>query len=114
MEKIKAYELQDREGLDTIEANLALGQPVDARTYDVAVEILHTLGITDVILLTNNPYKMEVLREAGFSVVRQPLVTGITPYNFDYLETKKMRLGHSIPAELLQQGGEATYATDKL
>jgi 3,4-dihydroxy 2-butanone 4-phosphate synthase/GTP cyclohydrolase II len=92
--KLAAYELQDG-GADTVDANLRLGVPVDAREYGAAAAILRDLGITRVRLLTNNPDKIRDLEAGGISVVRRlPLATGAAPANLRYLSTKQHRLGH--------------------
>jgi GTP cyclohydrolase II/3,4-dihydroxy 2-butanone 4-phosphate synthase/GTP cyclohydrolase II len=94
--KIRAYALQD-EGLDTVDANLQIGAPVDARDYDLAAEILQDLGFTEIRLLTNNPVKVEALRAHGIRVVeRLPLVITPSPHNERYLETKRLRMKHKI------------------
>jgi 3,4-dihydroxy 2-butanone 4-phosphate synthase / GTP cyclohydrolase II len=94
--KLRAYKLQE-EGLDTLEANLALGLPADARDYGAASAILQDLGITSVRLLTNNLDKVRQLEARGISVSeRVPLVVGVGAYNEGYLETKRDRMGHSI------------------
>jgi 3,4-dihydroxy 2-butanone 4-phosphate synthase / GTP cyclohydrolase II len=92
--KIRAYALQDQ-GADTVEANVALGFPADLRKYDVAAAILRDLGIRSVALMTNNPTKIEGLREARFEVdTRLPHVVEAHVDNRDYLETKRVRMGH--------------------
>ena len=94
--KIRAYALQD-EGLDTVEANLALGFPDDLRRYDVAAEIIRLLGIRSVSLLTNNPNKFAGLRRAGISVSGTiPLRTLPNPFNAFYLDTKRSKSGHTL------------------
>jgi 3,4-dihydroxy 2-butanone 4-phosphate synthase / GTP cyclohydrolase II len=94
-EKIRAYALQEI-GYDTVDANLALGHPADARDYSDAAEILHHLGATSIKLLTNNPAKTEGLRAHGIEVVaREPIVIEPTATNAVYLRTKHERLGHS-------------------
>mgnify|MGYP006083535501 FL=1 len=99
--KIQAYNLQDR-GADTLEANLMLGHPVDARDYGIASEILGSVGISRVNLMTNNPDKVEQLSEYGINVVeRMPLVAGVGEGNVDYLSTKARRMGHKISEESL-------------
>ncbi|MCX6501931.1 MAG: GTP cyclohydrolase II [Microbacterium sp.] len=105
--KLRAYGLQER-GLDTVDANLALGLPADARDYAAAAGILADLGVEKVRLLTNNIDKVTQLRELGLEVVEQvPLLVGIGPNNHQYLETKRDRMGHLIPdadlADALQQ-----------
>lgn len=97
--KIRAYQLQST-GLDTIEANEHLGLPVDARSYTAAAEILDSLGINNVKLLTNNPDKVDQLQANGINVTeRIGLVVGRNPENADYLTTKATKLDHVIPAE---------------
>ncbi|MFE1665523.1 GTP cyclohydrolase II [Microbacterium sp. P02] len=94
--KLRAYSLQER-GLDTVDANLALGLPADARDYAAAAGILADLGIERVRLLTNNTDKVNQLRELGLDVVEQvPLLVGVGPNNHQYLETKRDRMGHVI------------------
>lgn len=94
--KIRAYALQDK-GLDTVEANLALGFPDDLRRYDVAAEILRQLGIRSVALLTNNPNKLLGLARAGIPVASHiPLRTEPNPHNAFYLATKKKKSGHRL------------------
>ncbi|HEY0248955.1 MAG TPA: GTP cyclohydrolase II [Gryllotalpicola sp.] len=94
--KLKAYRLQ-AEGLDTLDANLALGLPVDARDYTAASDILKDLGLRSVRLLTNNPDKVSQLEAHGISIAeRVPLVVGVGAFNTGYLETKRDRMGHII------------------
>ncbi len=96
--KVRAYALQDR-GLDTYDANVALGLPADARTYEAAARILEDLGMTSIRLLTNNPEKVRALEALGIRVVQTlPLVAGIRPQNRRYLATKRDRFGHRLPA----------------
>ncbi|NTJ11791.1 GTP cyclohydrolase II [Rhizobium lusitanum] len=93
--KIAAYHLQDR-GLDTFDANVALGLPADGRDYDAAVEILKDLDIRSITLLTNNPSKAEALSNAGIDIVaRQSLFIASNDVNAAYLKTKCDRFGHS-------------------
>ena len=99
--KIQAYNLPDR-GVDTLEANLMLGHPADARDYGIASEILSTVGIERVNLMTNNPDKVAQLSEHGINVEnRVPLVVGVGEGNLDYLATKASRMGHQISDESL-------------
>jgi GTP cyclohydrolase II len=94
VEKMKAYNLQD-EGMDTIEANEALGHQADARSFDVAAEILRTLGMLEVRLLTNNPKKVKELEENGIRVEkREPVVIAPVKENEAYLAVKKAAMGH--------------------
>jgi 3,4-dihydroxy 2-butanone 4-phosphate synthase/GTP cyclohydrolase II len=98
--KLRAYRLQE-DGLDTLDANLALGLPADARDYTAASAILTDLGITSVRLLSNNPEKERQLTNHGIAVSeRVPLVVGVGLYNEGYLETKRDRMGHSIGFDL--------------
>ena len=93
LNKLKAYALQDQ-GFDTVDANLALGLPSEAREYGAAVSILRDLGVTSVRLLTNNPKKVEILTEAGINIVeRVPLIVGRNPKNAHYLDTKAEKMG---------------------
>ncbi len=96
--KIRAYALQER-GLDTAEANAALGFPDDAREYAVAAQILKRLGLTDVRLLSNNPRKASALTSFGVTVREEaPLVLPANPHNLAYLNAKRDKLGHRLPA----------------
>ena len=102
--KLRAYRLQE-EGLDTLDANLALGLPADARDYGAASAILADLGLEEVRLLTNNPEKVRQLESHGITVTdRVPLVVGITAENEHYLETKRDRMGHALAAGALAPG----------
>lgn len=92
-EKLKAYQLQDQ-GLDTVEANVKLGHPIDARDWSDVVEILHSLDINDLTLLTNNPEKVAALKSAGFAVTQRNLAAEIHEFNRHYIETKRAKLGH--------------------
>ncbi|NDA41176.1 MAG: hypothetical protein EBX85_00920, partial [Actinobacteria bacterium] len=82
------------EGLDTVDANLALGHEIDERDFGDAVEILQRLGIEAVTLLTNNPLKAQALNDAAIVTKVEDLTTSPNPYNRKYLETKRERLGH--------------------
>jgi 3,4-dihydroxy 2-butanone 4-phosphate synthase/GTP cyclohydrolase II len=100
LNKLKAYALQEK-GLDTVDANLALGLPSEAREYGAAVAILHDLGIKSVRLMTNNPAKSSFLIEAGIPVNETvPLVVGLAKENTGYLQVKRERMGHQLPANL--------------
>lgn len=95
--KIRAYALQQDHGLDTVEANLKLGFADDHRRYDVAGEMLRSLGVTSVDLITNNPLKIAGLVDEGIPVRRRiPSRTLTNPLNVDYLKTKRDRSGHLI------------------
>ena len=94
--KIRAYAMQDL-GFDTVEANTYLGLPEDARTYTVAAEIIRSLGIKSLLLMTNNPDKIEKLQAGGIPVVgRIPVVVGPTSYSRRYLKTKRKRMHHML------------------
>ena len=94
--KIQAYNLQDQ-GADTLDANLLLGHPADARDYRIAEKILVAVGVESVCLLTNNPDKVIQLQNLGVDVVeRMPLVAGVSEDNRQYLSTNVERMGHSI------------------
>jgi 3,4-dihydroxy 2-butanone 4-phosphate synthase/GTP cyclohydrolase II len=94
--KLRAYKLQE-DGLDTLDANLALGLPGDSRDYGAATSILRDLGLTSVRLLTNNPEKVRQLELHGVAVTeRVPLIVGIGEFNEDYVATKRDRMGHHI------------------
>ncbi len=99
VEKIKAYHLQDQ-GLDTVEANLALGHQVDSRDYGVGIQVLKDLGLRRVRLLTNNPKKTDAFIYGGFDleVVDQvPIVGPINEHNARYIATKRDKMGHRLP-----------------
>ncbi len=99
VEKIKAYALQD-EGLDTVEANLALGYKADTRDYGIGIQLLKDLGLTKVRLLTNNPKKTDAFIYGGFDlqVVDQvPIHSTVNEHNARYLATKREKLGHKFP-----------------
>ncbi|MEJ6490655.1 GTP cyclohydrolase II [Leucobacter sp. USCH14] len=95
--KLRAYQLQEQ-GVDTLDANLQLGFPADARDYTAAAEILSDLGIDRVRLLTNNPEKVQQLEAHGITVTeRVPLLVGVTEENLAYLAVKRDRMGHQLP-----------------
>ncbi len=97
--KIRAYALQDQ-GHDTVDANLMLNLPADARRYDMCSIMLDQLQVKEVKLITNNPLKIEALREQGIQVVdRIPLTVGLNPFNEDYLKTKHERMSHMYQKE---------------
>jgi 3,4-dihydroxy 2-butanone 4-phosphate synthase/GTP cyclohydrolase II len=94
--KIRAYELQD-DGLDTVEANEALGFPPDRRDYGIGMQILVDLGLRNIRLLTNNPKKRAGLEGYGLKIVETvPIICAPNPYNLHYLETKQQKLGHLL------------------
>jgi 3,4-dihydroxy 2-butanone 4-phosphate synthase/GTP cyclohydrolase II len=95
--KLKAYRLQDQ-GLDTVEANAALGFPADLREYGLGAQILRYLGVRKMRLLTNNPKKIAGLGGYGLELVDQiPLFTTPNPVNTKYLRTKRDKMGHVLP-----------------
>jgi 3,4-dihydroxy 2-butanone 4-phosphate synthase/GTP cyclohydrolase II len=94
--KLRAYELQDR-GADTVEANVALGLPIDKRDYGIGSQILVDLGVREMRLITNNPRKIFGLEGYGLKIVgRMPMQTAPTPYNRHYMDTKRAKLGHML------------------
>lgn len=106
-EKIKAYSLQDQ-GLDTVEANQALGYQADMRDYGVGLQILKDLNLKEIRLLTNNPKKTEAFNLRGYSiqVVDQvPIVPTSNPHNITYLATKRDKMGHRLPPEIRPESG---------
>jgi len=103
--KLKAYELQDL-GFDTVEANLKLGFAADLRDYGIAAQILRDLRFQRVRLLTNNPRKIEALRDYGIDVVaREPIEVRPNAVNERYLSTKRERLGHLLHHPTLRGNG---------
>lgn len=101
--KIRAYALQDQ-GHDTLEANLLLGLPADARTYEMCQAMLTHVGINQVALMTNNPNKVNELNELGITVVKRiPLIVGINQHNTSYLTVKGERMNHYINTDDLSQ-----------
>jgi len=97
--KIRAYQLQDF-GMDTVDANEHLGFPADMRDYRVAARIISILGIRSVALLTNNPAKIDALRDLGIPVDRRiPVTIAPNPHNMRYLRTKQARMGHLFDIE---------------
>jgi 3,4-dihydroxy 2-butanone 4-phosphate synthase/GTP cyclohydrolase II len=109
--KLRAYRLQE-DGLDTLDANLALGLPADSRDYTAAVAMLHDNGVKSIKLLTNNPEKVRQLEERGIHVSeRVPLMVGLDDQNQGYLAAKRDRMGHQLPddtamnAHLIEKNG---------
>jgi 3,4-dihydroxy 2-butanone 4-phosphate synthase / GTP cyclohydrolase II len=95
--KLRAYQLQQHEGLDTVDANTSLGLPIDNRGYDCACEILDDLGVRAVRLMTNNPDKVRALTDHGITVIERLAHESLpTRYNRPYLTAKRDRLGHSL------------------
>ena len=96
MEKMKAYKLQE-DGLDTVDANLHLGHQADERDYGVGAQILRHLGVTKMRLMTNNPLKRAGLEGYGLHIDEiVPIVIAPNKYNEHYLETKEVRMGHTL------------------
>ncbi len=94
--KIRAYALQDQ-GYDTVDANVEIGAPIDAREYDLAAKILFDLNFSEIRLLTNNPAKVEALRLEGIEVVEQiPVIVPASLHNKRYLDTKRERMAHKF------------------
>jgi GTP cyclohydrolase II/3,4-dihydroxy 2-butanone 4-phosphate synthase/GTP cyclohydrolase II len=109
--KLKAMRLQEL-GMDTVEANVALGLPVDARDYHVAADILHDLGIESVRLLSNNPEKLSALRRYGIDISeRVPLLITPNIENLPYLQAKRERMDHILP-QLDDLRAESTSPND--
>ncbi len=99
--KIRAYALQQR-GVDTVDANTQLGFGEDERRYDIAADMLEDLGVRSIVLLTNNPAKVDGLREHGVEVKdRLPVHIPPNPHSRDYLLTKRARMGHLLSASVL-------------
>lgn len=97
--KLKAYHLQDQ-GMDTLDANLALGFEGDSREYYIGAQMLKDLGLQSLHLLTNNPDKVEQLEKYGITISsRIPIEIEANPYDSFYLETKKNRMGHILNME---------------
>lgn len=94
--KIRAYKLQD-EGTDTVDANLKLGFPADGRKYDICAQMMKAMGFSKIILMTNNPTKIQDLEEHGIEICRrEPLEYGRNEFNEGYLDTKEKRMGHLL------------------
>jgi 3,4-dihydroxy 2-butanone 4-phosphate synthase/GTP cyclohydrolase II len=100
LNKLRAYNLQDS-GLDTVEANLALGFPADLRDYGIGAQILVDLGLSSIVLLTNNPKKIVGLQGYGLTVSKQKPIYAVQSRNVGYLKTKRYKLGHLIPDSVL-------------
>lgn len=104
--KLKAYALQDG-GMDTVDANIALGFAPDPRQYGVGAQILIDLGVKKMRLLTNNPKKRVGLEGFGLEIVEQtPIIAEVTPENRRYLETKRSRMGHLLDPIIAENAGE--------
>ena len=112
--KIRAYSLQDK-GMDTIEANLALGFAADERNFSVCADIFDLLGVKQIRLLTNNPEKIETMKQSGINVVeRVPLNVGENRYNTAYLDTKAKKMGHFIVHNGEQHLMECPYCQEEV
>ena len=110
LNKLRAYNLQDQ-GLDTVDANLELGLPVDLRDYGIGAQILVDLGLSSIRILTNNPKKIRGLEGYGLSVSEQvPIVHAPNPHNEQYLRAKRDRLGHSLHHQALALDEEMVHA----
>src|SRR5690606_17619122 len=109
--KLQAYQLQDG-GRDTVDANLDLGLPADARHYGTATQVLRDLGVKSVRLMTNNPDKTRSLEDFGIEVAeRVPLTVRPTSDNLEYLLTKRDRMGHELPELAVDHQDETTPLT---
>jgi 3,4-dihydroxy 2-butanone 4-phosphate synthase/GTP cyclohydrolase II len=98
--KLKAYNLQDVEGMDTVEANIHLGFKADLRDYGIGAQILRDLGVRKMSLLTNNPKKIIGLEGYGIEVVdRFPIEMAVSDENKSYLQCKRDRMGHLIAVD---------------
>jgi GTP cyclohydrolase II len=116
IEKLRAYQLQDR-GLDTIEANLRLGHAVDLRNYALSVEVLRFLKIRSLQLMTNNPDKIHAVRSAGIEIaLRVSADVPANPHSAKYLATKRNKLGHlfSSPADFSAAGNHSVRSKSSL
>lgn len=105
LNKLRAYEIQDQ-GFDTVEANLQLGFKADQRTYDFATDLLKSLEIQSVKLISNNPSKISALENAGVKVSRMAIEMEPSHRNYDYLLTKKLRMGHMLDLSLKGSSNE--------
>jgi 3,4-dihydroxy 2-butanone 4-phosphate synthase/GTP cyclohydrolase II len=110
LNKLRAYSLQDG-GLDTVDANLELGLPVDLRDYGIGAQILVDLGLSSIRILTNNPKKIRGLEGYGLSVSEQvPIIHAPNPHNEEYLRAKRDRLGHRLHHQALPLDEEMVHA----
>jgi len=106
--KLRAYELQDK-GADTVEANIALGLPVDKRDYGIGSQILADLGVKEMRIITNNPRKIFGLEGYGLKIVdRVPIQTEQTPFNTKYMQTKRKKMGHILESVSTALDGGST------
>ena len=112
MAKLRAYELQDA-GLDTVDANHALGFRADCRDFSLPAAILHELGVERVRLLSNNPHKSRALSAAGIAVSQVPCEVAPTAYSLSYLRAKKEKMGHHLGLGQHEQAGDAKTEWDR-
>src|SRR6266480_1281294 len=112
MAKLQAYSLQDA-GLDTVDANHALGFPADGRDFSLPAAILHELGVERVRLLSNNPHKSRALSAAGIAVSQVPCEVAPTPYSLSYLRAKKEKMGHHLSLGQHEQAGYPNPSHDR-
>ena len=111
LNKLKAYELQEN-GFDTVEANLELGLPIDAREYGIGSQILADLGLSTIRILTNNPKKLSGIEGFGLTVVEQvPIEVAPNSENRRYLAAKRDKLGHVLHHQDLRNLDEESPAT---
>ena len=111
MEKLRAYELQDR-GFDTIEANLHLGHAADLRTYRLPVEILRFFGISSVRLMTNNPDKIKAIASSNICIAeRVSAEVGVSPHAARYFATKRDKMGHHLTGSVAETRNLVQYRT---
>jgi GTP cyclohydrolase II len=114
MEKLRAYELQDR-GFDTIDANLHLGHVVDSRDYAIPTQVLHFLNVRSVRLMSNNPEKIKAVFDSGIQIVeRVGADVPVNPYSSRYMSTKRNRLGHLINSPTDAPSDETVTVQDAL
>ncbi|MCK5809144.1 bifunctional 3,4-dihydroxy-2-butanone-4-phosphate synthase/GTP cyclohydrolase II [bacterium] len=107
--KIQAYHLQDG-GMDTVEANIALGFGADMRDYGIGAQMLVDLGVSHIKLITNNPKKLKSLKGYGLTVVEQiPNVVGVGKHNIEYLRTKQKKMGHTIFTDTKNSEGGSNH-----
>jgi len=109
--KLRAYELQDG-GMDTVDANLALGLPADNRDYGVGAQILRDLGVSKLRIMTNNPTKLVGLEAYGIQIVERvsiPLTGAHSDAGHKYMRTKVERMGHMIDTSGMEESGQAAH-----
>ena len=110
--KLKTYALQQQEGLDTVEANHALGLPMDPRDYGIGAQVLYEVGVRRVRLLTNNPKKRVGLEAYGLTLVEQvPIEASPNPHNIKYLRTKRDKMGHATLLRTQEKDDEGDQVT---